>query len=378
MTNKRSIFEEVSDDQPQAAPSKPKSTDDTRARRAVMLWLKLLFVLVFVMIVVGGLTRLTDSGLSITEWRPVTGVVPPLNDADWAGEFEKYQASPEYRLQNSGMELAAFKAIYWWEWGHRLLGRVIGMVWAVGLIWFAIRRQVPTGWWPRLVGIGVLGAIQGAIGWWMVSSGLTGRMVDVASYRLAIHLGLAFAILGLIIWYVMTLGRSEMELFQARRQRDDRLKKRASGVMHFVFLQVLLGALVAGIDAGKNFPEWPTMYGVLIPPGMFDLVPVWSNFFENPTLVQFVHRGMAYILFLYTMFAWWKSRASARVAQRRAFDWLAVMVFGQVVIGITTALTAAHIHVALTHLVLAVVVFVLAIRARFLAVYPPEQQIARG
>ena len=378
MSDKRSIFEEVSEDQPKAAPTRSKPADDTGARRAVALWLKLLFVLVFAMIVVGGLTRLTDSGLSITEWRPVTGAIPPLSEADWAGEFEKYQASPEYLHQNSGMELEAFKTIYWWEWGHRLLGRVVGLIWALGLVWFALRRQVPAGWWPRLVGIGVLGGVQSAIGWWMVSSGLTGRMVDVASYRLAVHLGLAFTILGLISWYVMLLGRSDMELFQARRLRDDGLKKRASGVMHFVFLQVLLGALVAGIDAGKYFPEWPTMYGVLIPPGMMELSPWWTNFFENPTLVQFVHRCMAYILFLYTMFAWWKSRASARVAQRRAFDWLAVMVFGQVVIGIVTAISAAHMHVAITHLVLAVIVFVLAIRARFLAIYPPEQQIARG
>ncbi len=376
MSGSRSIFEEVGEKADKGPVPTPKSDPGT-GRRAVALWLKLLFALVVAMIVVGGLTRLTDSGLSITEWRPVTGTLPPMSEADWAEEFGKYQASPEYQLQNAGMSLEAFKRIYWWEWGHRLLGRVVGLVWALGLVWFAIRKQVPQGWWPRLIGVGALGGLQGAIGWWMVSSGLTGRMVDVASYRLAIHLGLAFAILGLIAWYVLQLGRSEMDLYQARRLRDTKLRALATVVLHLLFLQLLLGALVAGIDAGRSYPEWPTMEGMLIPSGLLELSPAWSNFFENPLTVQFVHRLAAYLILVVTLLAWWKSRASALVAQKSAFDWLAVMVFGQVVVGIVTALYAAPLQLAILHQLMAVAVFVLALRARFLAMYPPEQKVAR-
>ena len=221
MSQKRSIFEEVGDAKP--AETAPKTGVIDRAprgaRRAVRGWLIAIFALVAVMIVVGGLTRLTDSGLSITEWQPISGAVPPLSDADWQAEFEKYQAIPEFHIQNSEMTLAEFKSIFWWEWGHRQLGRVIGLVWGIGFLFFWLTKRMPTGWTGRLLGLGVLGGVQGAIGWWMVSSGLTGRMVDVASYRLAIHLGLAFVILGLTTWYILTLSRPEAQLMQARRGR---------------------------------------------------------------------------------------------------------------------------------------------------------------
>jgi heme a synthase len=160
------------------------------------------------MIAVGGLTRLTDSGLSITEWRPVTGAMPPMSAEAWDSEFQRYREIPEYQLQNKGMSLEEFKVIYWWEWGHRQLGRLIGVVWFVGFVGFAVARQIPSGWTGRLFLLGVLGGLQGAIGWWMVSSGLSGDRVDVASYRLATHLGLAFVILGFLAWYIFLLGRS--------------------------------------------------------------------------------------------------------------------------------------------------------------------------
>ncbi len=184
------------------------------------MWLIVLFALVAAMIVVGGLTRLTDSGLSITEWKPVTGALPPMNAEAWQAEFAKYQTIPEYQLQNKGMTLSEFKSIYWWEWGHRQLGRVIGLVWAAGFLAFLATKRIPTGWTPRLLGIGVLGGLQGAIGWWMVSSGLSGDSLDVASYRLATHLGLAFVILGFITWYILMLDRREADLMQARRNRE--------------------------------------------------------------------------------------------------------------------------------------------------------------
>lgn len=219
MAQKRSIFEEVDGDKPAETPAQTGVIDKARrgARGAIRAWLTVLFAMVVAMIVVGGLTRLTDSGLSITEWKPVTGALPPMSEADWTAEFEKYKEIPEYQLQNKGMSLSEFKVIYWWEWGHRQLGRAVGLVWALGFLGFMLLRQIPNGWTGRLLLLGGLGGLQGAIGWWMVSSGLTGTMLDVASYRLATHLGLAFVILGFIGWYILALGRPEIELMQARR-----------------------------------------------------------------------------------------------------------------------------------------------------------------
>ena len=241
------------------------------------------------MIAVGGLTRLTDSGLSITEWKPLTGALPPLSDADWQAEFAKYQQIPEFQVQNAWMELADFKGIYWWEWGHRQLGRVIGLVWALGFVGFLVARKVPQGWNRRLLLVGALGGLQGAIGWWMVTSGLEGTMLDVASYRLAVHLGLAFVILGFLAWYMMLLGREERDLMQARRSKDAKLFSLGTGWLHFTMLQVLLGALVAGIDAGRSYTDWPTMGGGFLPPDPFMLTPLWHNFFENPGPVSYTH-----------------------------------------------------------------------------------------
>ncbi|PWE33064.1 heme A synthase [Maritimibacter sp. 55A14] len=380
MSGKRSIFEEV--DKADRGQDAPQGGVIDRARRGargpIRAWLILLFALVVAMIAVGGLTRLTDSGLSITEWKPVTGALPPLSAAEWQSEFDKYRASPEYRLVNSGMTLEAFKTIYWWEWGHRQLGRVIGAVWALGFLWFLLRRRIPAGWTGRLLGLGALGGLQGAIGWWMVSSGLTGQMVDVASYRLAVHLGLAFAILALIAWYVLALGREERDLMQARRSAETRLKGLATGLLHLAILQILLGALVAGIDAGRGFPTWPLMNGSFFPADAF-YVPGggagWRAFFENPGLVQFVHRMTGYLLLAFAIFAWWRSRSSARVATRRAFDWVAVGLFGQVVLGIVTVLYAAAWPVAILHQLGAVAVVVLILRARFQALYPRAQAL---
>ena len=214
MSKPRSIFEEVaSDDKAKVAAPQPGLIDSGKktGRLAIRAWLIVLFALVLLMIVVGGLTRLTDSGLSITEWNPVSGALPPTSAEVWESEFEKYKAIPEYQLQNKGMTLAEFKRIYWWEWGHRQLGRIIGLVWAAGFVFFWATKRIPTGWTQRLVLLGILGGAQGAIGWWMVSSGLSGDRLDVASYRLAIHLGLAFVILGLIANYVFLLSRRDAE-----------------------------------------------------------------------------------------------------------------------------------------------------------------------
>ncbi|MEM1361872.1 MAG: heme A synthase [Pseudomonadota bacterium] len=375
--SRRSIFEEVSETTTPDVKPEGGLIDRGLAtgRRAVRAWLMVLFALVVLMITVGGLTRLTDSGLSITEWQPVTGAIPPLSVESWQSEFEKYKQIPEFELQNSDMTLEEFKVIYWWEWGHRQLGRVIGLVWAIGLAGLLVARKVPPGWLPRLVWIGVLGGLQGAIGWWMVSSGLQGEMLDVASYRLAVHLGLAFIILGFIAWYIFKLGRSEADLLVARRGRNAKLFGMGTGLLHFAFLQILIGALVAGIDAGRTYVDWPLMSGGIFPPDPFSLIPLWRNFFEDPGLVQFMHRMVGYLLFIYGIIVWNRARKSGLPPVRRAFDWMLVMLFGQVVIGIVTVLHVAPWQLAILHQFGAVVLWVLILRARFLAQYPTGSAI---
>jgi cytochrome c oxidase assembly protein subunit 15 len=324
---------------------------------------------------VGGLTRLTDSGLSITEWALVKGAMPPTNDYAWTMAFDKYKNSPEFNLQNADMTLSEFKSIFWWEWGHRQLGRFVGLVWAVGFLFFAATKRIPNGWAPRLLFIGFLGGLQGAIGWWMVSSGLTGRMVDVASYRLAIHLGLAFFILGTIAWYVWLLRRKDAELLQARRQADAGLARLGKILLVLAFAQVLLGALVAGIDAGRGYIDWPMMNGDFLPPESFDSTPLWTNFFENPALVQFNHRILGYIVFIAALFVWFKSRASALNLIKRSFSLMMGAVLGQVALGIGTVLYAAPWHIAITHQIGAVVLILLMLRAVFAATYPKVQTL---
>ncbi|WP_425100594.1 heme A synthase [Tropicibacter sp. S64] len=381
MADKRKLFEEVGSETPVARTAPKGGMIDAGkrgARGAIRLWLMVLFALVVVMIAVGGLTRLTDSGLSITEWRPVTGALPPMDAAGWESEFEKYRQIPEYQLQNKGMTLAEFKSIYWWEWGHRQLGRVIGLVWALGFFGFLAARQIPTGWTGRLLGLGALGGLQGAVGWWMVSSGLGGEMLDVASYRLATHLGLAFIILGFIAWYVYALGRDERALMQARREAEPKLFSMATGLMHFAFLQILLGALVAGIDAGRNFPSWPLMEGGLWPSDMFAETPLWRNFFENPGLVQFLHRMAGYLLFVFGIVVWLRGRKSPNADTRFRFNAVMAMMLVQVVIGIVTVVYAAPLEIALPHQFGAVLLWALILRARFAARYPRKQSIREG
>jgi heme a synthase len=376
MNKRRSIFEEVS---ATPAPIPPTQARRVRpVRKLIAIWLSILFALLVAMIAIGGMTRLTDSGLSITEWRPVTGALPPGDEAEWEAEFAKYREIPQHQLLNRDMSLAEFKSIYWWEWGHRQLGRAIGVVWALGFLWFLLRRRIPAGWTPRLLALGALGGLQGVIGWWMVSSGLSGQMVAVASQRLAVHLGLAFVILGLIAWYVMSLRREEAELLQARRQRNMGLMHWGTALAGVAFVQILLGALVAGIDAGRAYPEWPLMAGSIVPPDALELAPGWRNFTENAGLVQFNHRMVGYALFLLGAFAWLRSRRSALLHIRTAFDAMMIALAAQVAIGIATVLYAAPWQIAIVHQAAAVLLFVLILRARHAALYPRSQKIARG
>ena len=374
---RRPIFQEVDSAQPiRTAPQ--GGMIDARpqgARRAIRAWLVVLFVMLVAMIALGGATRLTGSGLSITEWRPVTGTLPPMNEAQWQTEFDLYKQIPQYELVNQGMTLSAFKTIYYWEWAHRLLGRMIGLVWALGLIWFALRRQIPPGWMPRLVGIGALGGLQGAIGWWMVSSGLGGEMVRVASYRLAIHLGLAFAILGLIAWYVMQLSRSEADLLRARRAAEPKLFSISTGLMHLAFVQILIGALVAGIDAGRTYTGWPRMGGEWIPSAIWMTELGWRNLFENPALVQFIHRMTGYLLAIFAVVVWLRGRRSPHPVTRGAFMVMLLAMALQIVLGILNVIHASPLYLALSHQVGAVALFCLILRARHHARYPIETSV---
>ncbi|OJH45759.1 MULTISPECIES: heme A synthase [Paracoccus] len=374
---KRPVFQEVSE--PTARrPVQTTGMIDARpkgARRAIRLWLMVLFAMVLAMIALGGATRLTGSGLSITEWAPVTGTLPPLNHADWQSEFEAYKQIPQYTEVNAGMSLSEFQYIYLWEWSHRLLGRLIGLVWAVGFLFFWATGRIPAGWKSRLLAVGALGGLQGAIGWWMVSSGLVEGMTRVASYRLATHLGIAFVILGLIAWYALQLSRSEAELIRARRAGEAKLFGMSTGLLHLTFLQILIGALVAGIDAGRTYTGWPTMGGEWIPSAIWDGTLGWRNFFENPALVQFIHRMTGYLVAIFAVVVWMRSRKSPHKVTRGAFTVMIVAVAAQVALGIMNVIHASPLDLALSHQVGAVVLFSLILRARHHARYPIETSI---
>ncbi|MGD9784455.1 MAG: COX15/CtaA family protein [Hyphomicrobiaceae bacterium] len=334
---------------------------DAGPHAAVRIWLGGVALLVFAMIVVGGATRLTDSGLSITEWQPILGAIPPLTEAHWLEAFEKYKQIPEYHLVNKGMSLDAFKSIYWWEWAHRFLGRLIGFAFALPLIVFWWRGRMPRGLVPKLVGVLALGGLQGAIGWYMVSSGLTER-VDVSHYRLALHLTTAFVILGLIVWLALDL---------APRRAGIRLgtltiwhRRAAIAIVALVLLQVVLGAFVAGLKAGLTYNTWPLMDGKLIPSGLMIQSPWYMNVFENITTVQFDHRLVAYVIAgLVSWHAVSVARADDEAATATALL-LVAAIFAQMGLGIWTLIAAEGaipIGLGLAHQGGAAIVLVLAV-----------------
>ena len=371
MSDKRSIFEDVGNDVKTTAAALGAITRDNDASRfLVRWWLWALVTLVVGMIVVGGLTRLTDSGLSITEWDPVMGAVPPMSLAAWEASFAAYKTTAEFASQNTAMNLAEFKTIFWWEWGHRQLGRFIGLVWLVGFVTLFTFGKLPKARRLSLFAIGPFIGLQGFIGWLMVNSGLDGVRVDVASYWLMAHLGAAFALLGYIFWSLQLFDRSEAELMQARRVRERKLFGMSTGLMHFVALQVLLGALVAGIDAGRNYTDWPLMAGGFLPPDLFSLTPWWRNFFEDDGLVQFIHRTSAYLLFVFGIVVGLRAKSSAHKLTRSAFSKVGLLLVVQMVLGIITVLNSSPWYLAILHQFTAVLLWLSVIRGRFLAGYP--------
>ncbi len=323
---------------------------------AVRWWLFLVAMLVVVMVAVGGATRLTDSGLSITEWQPIMGAIPPLSDADWKVAFEKYKQIPEYQEINKGMALADFKTIFWWEWGHRFLGRLIGLAFALPLAWFWLRGRLPRGYGLPLLGLLVLGGLQGFIGWYMVQSGLTER-VDVSQYRLALHLSMAFLILGLLVWIWRDLERAGEVYFKALPVRTWTL---AVVVVSLIFLQVVLGAFVAGTKAGLVYTTWPLMDGALIPDGLYTHVPWYKSPFEDHLTIQFNHRMAAYLLVVLAVVHAVRLIGVDSDPVRRTATWLALLVVAQAGLGVWTLLAvdgAIPIGLGVAHQTLAAVVF---------------------
>jgi len=326
------------------------------SRRAVALWLLACCALVFAMVMVGGLTRLTHSGLSIVEWQPVMGALPPLDDADWQETFGKYKRTPEFQQRNFDMTLGEFKGIFWWEYAHRLLGRFIGVVFLLPFLYFLARRRIdrPLAW--RLAVIFVLGGLQGAVGWLMVKSGL----VDdprVSSLRLAAHLGMAFLIYAAMLWTALGLlanGQGHAKPANVALSR---------GLAILVFVQVLAGALVAGIHAGYAYNTFPLMDGRWIPDEILVIEPAWKNLVYNMATVQLDHRAIAYLIVLGALVLWWRVRRDGLVSlrARRWADALAALVVLQVCAGIATLLMRVPVPLAAIHQAGALAVFTCAI-----------------
>lgn len=319
--------------------------------RPVRIWLWLVALLVAAIVMVGGATRLTESGLSITEWRPVTGTLPPLSADAWQAEFDRYRQIPQYQLVNKGMSLAEFQYIYFWEWGHRLLGRIIGFAFAIPFVFFWATGRVRGTLALKLLGLLALGGLQGAVGWWMVASGLVDR-VSVAPYRLAVHLTLAFIIFAALV----ALARSLVPDHEPIPARPA-LRRGAWIVFAVAFFQVFLGAIVAGLDAGLTYTTWPLMDGSFIPAwsGLSVIEPLWRNLFENPLTAQFAHRMTAYLLFALAIWHVLAVRGADRRLYRSAHI-LFGLVFVQAAIGVLTLVNQVPIDLALAHQLGALVV----------------------
>ncbi len=321
--------------------------------RGVRTWLIVVAALVVCTLMVGGATRLTESGLSIVEWKPVTGTIPPLTDAEWSRQFEAYKTIPQYREMNRGMSLSEFKTIFWWEWGHRLLGRLIGAVFLLPFLWFLWRGFLSPGLQRRLWIIFVLGGLQGAVGWWMVSSGLTER-VSVSQYRLATHFMLALFIFSAVVWLLRRHIQGGVPSVAPLR-----VKVVGRILLVLVFLQLYFGALVAGLRAGRVFNTWPLIDGAFIPSSarLFFEQPWWRNFFDNTLTVQFSHRMIAYTLVVVAAvhaIDAVRSRTSPAIVSGAL--WIVAAMLVQVAIGILTLLNQVPIDLGLAHQAVAIVI----------------------
>ena len=326
------------------------------SQRAVRAWLFSVAALIAIMVLVGGATRLTESGLSIVEWKPVTGTLPPLDQAQWEQAFEAYRQIPQYRQLNAGMTLSEFKTIFWWEWSHRLLGRVIGVVYLLPFLYFLWRGGMGSELKRRLWLIFGLGALQGAVGWWMVASGLSER-IEVSQYRLATHMVLALLIFAAVVWTLRRLSERPSLVVSLR------LKITSAALLVLTFAQLYLGALVAGLRAGLIYNTWPDIDGAFIPSGarLWFEQPWWRNLFENTLTVQFEHRMTAYALFAIALLHAFDAIVSRAGAAARSALWLAAAVTLQALLGILTLINQVPLALALSHQAVAILVLTLAV-----------------
>jgi cytochrome c oxidase assembly protein subunit 15 len=327
---------------------------ERRKEKAIAAWLFAMCAMVFVMVVLGGLTRLTHSGLSMVEWQ-LLHVLPPLTETEWQDAFEKYKQFPEYRELNSDMTLQGFKSIFWLEFVHRLWGRAIGFAFLLPLLWFWSRGWVDRALLPRLLVMFALGGLQGALGWYMVKSGLVDRP-DVSQYRLTAHFGAALAIYGYMLWVALSLAFPEEHAVTGRQARG--LRRLAAGVAMLVFVTALAGGFVAGLDAGLTYNTFPLMDGALVPDGLFIQSPWWINFFENVATVQFDHRLLAETTVVVVMLFWGLARRATLAARTRtAINLLLAVALAQLGLGIATLLLVAPVPLASLHQAGAVALF---------------------
>ena len=321
--------------------------------KAISWWLLVSLVLVMAMIVLGGATRLTNSGLSITEWKPITGALPPLSNEAWLTEFEKYKQIPEFEAEHPDMTLIGFEFIYFMEWSHRQLGRIIGLVYTLPFFYFLLRRKIK-GQALKYFSIVLLIGVQGAIGWWMVYSGLSNDRVDVSQYRLATHLGVAFVILGMLFWF----WRDSVE-GQAEKSATAVMSKRAKLLAGLIYVQIIAGAFVAGTHSGKTYNTWPLMDGGFVPSGYFVQSPFWRNVFENSAAIQFNHRILAYIIVAVVIWVAMSSRRTQHL--KKPAGVLLALIIWQVVLGIWTLLKVAPLNLSLLHQFSSILVFLAAL-----------------
>jgi cytochrome c oxidase assembly protein subunit 15 len=323
--------------------------------KAVIVWLSVCLLLIACMVMLGGYTRLSGSGLSITEWKPIHGSIPPLNESEWQEEFEKYRQIPQYQQINKGMSLDEFKSIYWPEFWHRNLGRLIGIVFALPLAWFYFRRHISKPFAVRLFAIFALGGLQGFMGWIMVASGLK-DLVFVSHLKLAMHLGLAFIIFGAILWALWNVITNHTPYGNIKKETAT---KYFAIFLALLFTQIIFGAFMAGLHAGLIYNSFPLMNNALIPPETFDFQGIWT---ENIALIQFIHRWLAKFLCLYLILWWWifKDCASYRLAKRWFFALICVL-FVQFILGVLTLVKVTPLHLALMHQIVGLVLFGVAV-----------------